>query len=212
MRKKYLENWKNSFNIENKISRRDFWIFLVVNYLILILLLTSINGLAELSDSNNKNFDFINVIISTLFIVPIITAAIRRLNDINKPKFYVLIPFYNIFLLAQKGMSQSDSIDNDVFPVKFLVRIVVGCLLIGIANAVISVLLLTVLDDNAGLSAGFGVLLFSLWSVPIALFILFMYLLLMKESVSQLKINSALRYLFIFILPILLVLIYFANQ
>jgi uncharacterized membrane protein YhaH (DUF805 family) len=37
------------------------------------------------------------------FLLPIISAAVRRMHDRNKAGWYVLIPLFNIYLLATPG-------------------------------------------------------------------------------------------------------------
>lgn len=211
MKKRYLHNWKNSFNVKDKISREDFWVFLVVNYVILIFLLIAINGLAELCDSDSNIFDYINIIISVFFIVPIISAGIRRLNDINKPKYYLLIPFYNIFLLAQKGMISNKTTRN-TFPHKFLVRIILGTILIGVINTITSLLFLDLIINNASSNAVVGVILFALCSIPFSLFLTFLQILFTSEENTKRKINSILRYSFVITLSLLLLITYEASK
>lgn len=69
--------WKNCFDIKGKISRKDFLITWVLVQVMQVLLVVTIIG---------------------AFLIPIvlmgtITMTIRRLNDINKSKWYLILCF-----------------------------------------------------------------------------------------------------------------------
>jgi uncharacterized membrane protein YhaH (DUF805 family) len=49
--------------------------------------------------------DILGTIFTLAFLLPAISAAVRRMHDRNKEGWYVLIPLLNIYLLATPGDS-----------------------------------------------------------------------------------------------------------
>ena len=47
--------------------------------------------------------DVLGTIFMLAFLLPTISAAVRRMHDRNKAGWYVLIPLFNIYLLATPG-------------------------------------------------------------------------------------------------------------
>lgn len=47
--------------------------------------------------------DVLGTIFMLAFLLPAISAAVRRMHDRNKAGWYVLIPLFNIYLLATPG-------------------------------------------------------------------------------------------------------------
>jgi uncharacterized membrane protein YhaH (DUF805 family) len=84
-----------------RIARRHFWTYLLVNIVISIVL--------NVIDS----IIFISVLgvvatpISSIFglatFIPSLSAGIRRMHDIGKVGWWILAPFYNLYLWAQKA-------------------------------------------------------------------------------------------------------------
>ena len=211
MRKTFLENWRNALNINGKISRLDFCFFSIVNYFIFIIIGVTINSFIEFSDSKDSILNSITIFLFILFLVPICTAAIRRLNDINKSKSYLLFPFYNIFLLLHKGTQQNILKIERTFQVKLVLRIFLGIILIGITNLIFSLLYISILDNNASTNTLFGITYLSLLTLPLAFLLTFLLLLFKKENISTKIINMALIRSFLIIFPVFLIIIYEAT-
>jgi hypothetical protein len=91
----YLCIWKSIFKLNEPLSRKSFWLFFGVNYL------------------GYMVCDFFSIYFFNLFWLLFMgssfLAGIKRMNDINLPWIYVLIPFYNLYLLTQKGVDKQDS-------------------------------------------------------------------------------------------------------
>lgn len=95
---KYIkEFWKNCFNTEGKISRKDFLITWTLAQVMQILLC----------------FTVIGILAIPIVRIGIITMTVRRLNDINKSKWYLIllfIPFlvniiFFIYLCCAEGVN-----------------------------------------------------------------------------------------------------------
>lgn len=212
MKKIILENWRNSFNTTSKITKLEFWSFLIVNYFLIVVLSFIIGGYMELSDSKEKALNYFYAFLVILLLFPICTAAIRRINDVNTSKLLLLIPFYNIFLLLKKGNKQNEVRIGDASQIRMLIRITFGTILIGAMNLIIEFILLIIVGDNAGTNEVFGVIIFALRSIPIALLSVFLLLLLNKKQTSKETINTTLIQSFLIILPFILIISYAAIQ
>ena len=84
--KKYAE-----FN--GRSSRAEYWYFFLFNLIIGFVL-----GLIE--GSNESMF---SNLYSLFVFLPSIAVGVRRMHDISKSGWYIIIPIYNIILFASKG-------------------------------------------------------------------------------------------------------------
>ncbi|WP_060874781.1 DUF805 domain-containing protein [Myroides odoratus] len=91
----YVFVLKNYANFNGRARRSEFWYFTLVN-LIISFVLGFISGL--LFDSA-----LLGNIYSLAVLLPTIAVAIRRMHDINKSGWFILIPIYNIVLAATEG-------------------------------------------------------------------------------------------------------------
>ena len=83
-----------SLTIDSTISRRDFWYFILFSWLLSI-------GASILDIFVAGNI--IENILSILFFVPTLTAAIRRMHDTDHAGWWLLVPFANIVFLFSSG-------------------------------------------------------------------------------------------------------------
>jgi uncharacterized membrane protein YhaH (DUF805 family) len=74
---------------QGRASRSEFWYFVVFYF----------GGIFIL----NLIADAFGSLYTLAFLLPIISAAVRRMHDRNKAGWYVLIPLFNIYLLATPG-------------------------------------------------------------------------------------------------------------
>ncbi|OXA85887.1 hypothetical protein SAMN06265346_11724 [Flavobacterium hercynium] len=90
---KYVLVWKSIFNLNESMSRKDFWQFVLFNYLCYFV----VSYLFSF-----WTYYFFNLLF-LVFIISLILTGIKRLNDIHLPWPYLFFPFYNLYLLVQKG-------------------------------------------------------------------------------------------------------------
>jgi len=92
--------FENYANFEGRARRKEYWMFFLAN-IIISFVLGFIMGLifAFISPSLAPLAN----IYSLAVFVPSIAVAIRRMHDIGKSGWYILIPIYNIILLATEG-------------------------------------------------------------------------------------------------------------
>ncbi|MEG1238028.1 MAG: DUF805 domain-containing protein [Flavobacterium sp.] len=102
-KKVVMENYAN-FN--GRARRREFWMFCLMN-LIISFVIGFVFGLLA------PKAAFIANIYSLAVLVPSIAVAIRRMHDIGKSGWYILIPIYNIVLFATEGEKGSNQYGAD---------------------------------------------------------------------------------------------------
>lgn len=92
----YISVLKNYVNFEGRARRAEYWQFVLVNVLISIVL-----SIIDLS-VGLKSFG-INNLYSLAVLLPSIAVGIRRMHDVGKSGWFLLIPIYNIILAATEG-------------------------------------------------------------------------------------------------------------
>ena len=91
--KKVLTNYAG---FEGRARRAEYWYFVLFNVIISIGL-GIIDGVAGLIDFG------ISDIYSLAVLIPSIAVGIRRMHDVGKSGWFILIPIYNIILAATEG-------------------------------------------------------------------------------------------------------------
>jgi uncharacterized membrane protein YhaH (DUF805 family) len=89
------------FDFKGRSRRSEFWYF----YLFTIIagfLAGFIDGLTGLFNTQSGIGPF-NALTSLALLIPSISAGVRRMHDINKSGWWILVPFYSIYLLAKNG-------------------------------------------------------------------------------------------------------------
>lgn len=85
----YFEIFKQYKIFDGRLTRNEYWFFVLINIIISIILGFVWNPLG---------------ILFLLFsLIPTAAASVRRIHDLNKEFWFVLIPFYNLFLLTKQG-------------------------------------------------------------------------------------------------------------
>ena len=93
--KKYAE-----FN--GRSRRKEYWMF----YLFSII----ISGVLSVVDTSILGLEGygINTIYSLGVLVPTIAVGVRRMHDVGKSGWFLLIPFYNLYLLCINGVEETN--------------------------------------------------------------------------------------------------------
>jgi len=94
MYKYFLKPFINVFNFKGRSSLKEFWYFVLINFVIsLILVLTKkIHGI-----------DKIDTYYRYIYFIPLISLGFRRIQDTGKNGFLFLIPIVNFILSAFPG-------------------------------------------------------------------------------------------------------------
>jgi len=104
LKKNYVEVLKNYSNFKGRARRSEYWLFFFVNVVISIIL-GIVDGLIGIQ--------ILSGIYSLIVLVPGIAVAVRRMHDVEKAWFFILIPFYNLYLLCIEGTKGSNEYGED---------------------------------------------------------------------------------------------------
>lgn len=95
---------KNYANSSGRARRREYWGFFLINLLVsmafgVVVAVTKI--------------DYINTIYSVAVLLPSICLGIRRMHDVGKSGWFLLIPIYNFILAVTAGEAGSNEYGAD---------------------------------------------------------------------------------------------------
>ncbi len=111
--KKIIDNYvgvlKNYTKFDGRASRSEYWYFILANVIISIVL--GIIGGA-------LNTELLSNLYSLATLVPAIAVAVRRMHDVNKSGWFILIPIYNLILACTKGTIGTNKYDSVAMPVE----------------------------------------------------------------------------------------------
>ena len=83
----FIKFIKNYFNFKGRSTRKDLW-FVVLDIFIIAIIIGFIVGPLQLEE---KIVDLILEVYSLLLIIPMFSLEIRRLHDINKSGWWILL-------------------------------------------------------------------------------------------------------------------------
>lgn len=85
----------NYFNFSGRARRQEFWMFMLINFIIAAILsvLDSVLGLNFGSEQQNG---MLNTIYSLLVFIPTLALYVRRLHDYGKSGWWILLLFFII--------------------------------------------------------------------------------------------------------------------
>jgi uncharacterized membrane protein YhaH (DUF805 family) len=90
----YLKVLQNYANFNGRARRKEYWMFVLFNF-IASFILGFIGGLLE--------FPLLANLYSLAVLLPSIAVAVRRMHDVGKSGWFVLIPIYNFILAVSDG-------------------------------------------------------------------------------------------------------------
>ena len=95
--KKCLNNYAN---FEGRARRSEYWWFFLFN--VLVGMVTGVLDLLLLS-KGPEDVGIIGTIGSLALLLPSIAVAVRRMHDVGKNGWFILIPIYNLILACTNG-------------------------------------------------------------------------------------------------------------
>ncbi|MGB0879004.1 MAG: DUF805 domain-containing protein [Polaribacter sp.] len=103
----YIKVLTNYINFKGRARRKEFWMFALINGIIMYVLasLPVWTGMTALA--------YVSSIYSLIVLLPSIAVAVRRIQDLDKQWFFILIPIYNIILFATEGTKGSNKFGED---------------------------------------------------------------------------------------------------
>jgi uncharacterized membrane protein YhaH (DUF805 family) len=107
----YLDVLKNYAKFDGRARRSEFWYFTLFN-MVISFALGFIAGILAVS-LNVAEIAYIAHLYSLAVLVPSIAVWARRMHDVGKSGWYMLIPIYNIVLAASAGDPAQNSYGAD---------------------------------------------------------------------------------------------------
>lgn len=90
----YLKVLKNYATFSGRARRKEYWMFILFN-MIISFVFGFIGGLAH--------FELLGTIYTLAVLIPSIAVGVRRMHDLGKSGWYLLIPIYNLVLACTDG-------------------------------------------------------------------------------------------------------------
>lgn len=90
----YLEVLKKYATFSGRARRSEYWYFALFNAIFSIVL-----SIADYA----LGIGFLNLLYSLIVLIPSLAVAVRRMHDVNKSGWFILIPIYNLILAFTAG-------------------------------------------------------------------------------------------------------------
>lgn len=90
----YVSVLKKYVEFKGRASRAEYWYFVLVNSIVSVIL-SMVFGLLGLN--------FVIYIYLLAVMLPSISVGVRRMHDVGKSGWFLLIPFYSFYLFIIKG-------------------------------------------------------------------------------------------------------------
>ncbi|MEY5000844.1 MAG: hypothetical protein RLZZ211_880 [Bacteroidota bacterium] len=100
----YLSVLKNYANFEGRARRKEYWMFALFN-IIFSFIFGFICGLLGMPNLAN--------LYTLAVLIPGIAVAVRRMHDVGKSGWYILIPIYNFILAVTEGDKGDNQYGSD---------------------------------------------------------------------------------------------------
>lgn len=110
--------FENYANFEGRARRSEYWYFVLMN-VIIGFAIGMVEGMLGMGNTqiSDSSFFFSGGIISSLYnlaiLIPSIAVGVRRMHDVGKSGWYILIPIYNLVLAATEGESGPNQYGKD---------------------------------------------------------------------------------------------------
>lgn len=108
----FITAMKKAFNFSDRSRRKEYWMFVLVTF-ILTIVLSIIDGAVGLEVA--EGVGILSTLFSLLIIIPSLSVTVRRLHDIGKSGWWVLIsliPIIGIIVLLVFTVKDSEPASN----------------------------------------------------------------------------------------------------
>jgi len=95
----YLKVLNQYADFNGRARRKEYWMFALINFIISMIL-----TLVDTEIFKNE-LGVLDLIYSLAVLVPTIAVAVRRMHDVGKSGWFILIPIYNLILALTEGDS-----------------------------------------------------------------------------------------------------------
>jgi uncharacterized membrane protein YhaH (DUF805 family) len=100
----YLTVLKKYAVFQGRARRSEYWYFTLFSFIVTIILLVI---------GNYMGSELLYNLYSLAVLVPSIAVAVRRMHDVNKSGWFILIPIYNLILCCTDGTEGPNQYGSD---------------------------------------------------------------------------------------------------
>ncbi|MBE0392326.1 DUF805 domain-containing protein [Flavobacterium sp. PL002] len=187
MIEEYLKTWKSFFELESLLSRKNYWVYVSVNFLFLILLIRMLDFLQN---------EILDQMLLLIYFLVLISAGIRRMNDIKKRWFYIFIPFYNFVLLLEKSVNDSNPESFNLLNcVVVFFKLLLYSLVVGVVNFLIGLL---GPFNNSAPYKDYIVLIYCVCLIPLFIVLFYLLTIIFKNKITKDSLFSYFLYFLFF--------------
>jgi len=97
------------FDFKGRTKMMDFWMFLVIYIIINVIL-----SIVDILLAAVLGFTILSSLFQLAMLCPLLGIGARRMHDIGKSGWFLIIPLYNLYLWAQPGQKEANKWGNPV--------------------------------------------------------------------------------------------------
>lgn len=100
----YISVLKNYAVFSGRARRSEYWYFTLFTFIfsVIFMILDAVIGVK-----------FLNTIYSLAVLIPSIAVGVRRMHDVDKSGWFILIPLYNLILACTEGTNGPNDYGDD---------------------------------------------------------------------------------------------------
>ncbi|MEN9331878.1 MAG: hypothetical protein RLZZ94_968 [Bacteroidota bacterium] len=100
----YLKVLQNYANFSGRARRAEYWYFFLINTIISVVLsVMTVQG----------GYSMLYLLYSLGVFLPSLAVGVRRMHDVNKSGWFLLIPIYNLILACTEGTQGDNDYGSD---------------------------------------------------------------------------------------------------
>ena len=96
----FVKCMKQYARFSGRARRREFWWFVLTVWIISVMVKLGVGALAPIDVVRA-----VSGVVSLAFLPPYVAVASRRLHDVGRSAWFMLVPFYNLYLFVKDGVS-----------------------------------------------------------------------------------------------------------
>jgi uncharacterized membrane protein YhaH (DUF805 family) len=97
----YLKVLKQYADFNGRARRKEYWMFTLFHVIFTYALIFL--GIALMEATNSMVFVFLYFIYILALLIPALAVSVRRMHDVGKSGWYILIPIYSLILAVTEG-------------------------------------------------------------------------------------------------------------
>lgn len=106
--KYYLQVLKNYANFKGRARRKEYWMFTLFNIIFVVIL-----TMVDMAMGYGEERGLFSTIYQLAVLLPSLAVAVRRMHDVGKSGWFILIPIYNLILALTDGEKGSNKYGPD---------------------------------------------------------------------------------------------------